>query len=72
MKSFGVRLRVKKIKISSYVKLGPMLVLREALEPNHPELPYNWIKNNIGVDPEDFGIMSPYHFDRNPIDKEYF
>jgi hypothetical protein len=60
-KTFGVKLRVKFIKMSTYVKDGSMLVLRTALDRDHPEYPYNWIMRTFGgaVRPEEFGFFKP-------------
>lgn len=38
---------------------GGMWTRRDALEPWHPEHPYNYIKREYGVDPEDYGIFKP-------------
>lgn len=59
-KTFGIRVRVKEIKLPTWVQLaGGRMCLRWALSPWDPEYPYNWIKREIGVDPEDFGVHLP-------------
>lgn len=35
---------------------GGMMYNRYALEPNHPEHPYNYVRRVYNVDPEIFGI----------------
>lgn len=57
-RSFGVKLKVKAIKVPAYYSVGNgSIVLRKALDSSHPEHPYNWIKTHIGVDPEEFGVF---------------
>ena len=36
-----------------------MMYRRDCLEPEHPESTYNWIKRELGVDPEDYGVKKP-------------
>jgi hypothetical protein len=59
MKSFGVRLKVKEIRVPVWYCNGGLMIARDSLENNHPESTYNWIVRNIGVDPEDFGVKRP-------------
>lgn len=51
----------KTIKISTYVSKGSMLVLRDALHWDDPDHTYNYVKNVLGVDPEDYGIVHPLY-----------
>jgi hypothetical protein len=72
VKAFGVKLRVKNIKITTYVLRGNMFVLRASLDIDDPDHPYNWIRDKIGVDPEDFGICRPSRFDEDAIYREWY
>lgn len=38
-----------------YSNGGGMMVLRDSLEPSHPESTYSYIKNVLGLTPEDYG-----------------
>jgi hypothetical protein len=49
----------QEIEISVWVKRGPMMVRRSALDGDDPDHPYNYIQSKYGVDPEDFGIKAP-------------
>jgi len=33
---------------------------RDCLSPDHPENTYNYIKNTLGLIPEDYGVLHPY------------
>lgn len=43
------------IEVPVWYKNGGMWIRRECLEPEHPESTYNYIKNTLGLDPEDYG-----------------
>jgi len=43
---------------SGYWDNGRMIILREALDADHPEHLYNYLKSE-GIKPEDFGIYCP-------------
>lgn len=43
------------IKVPVWTSSGGMRVRRDSLEPEHPESTYNYIKNVLGKDPEDYG-----------------
>lgn len=57
--------RITKILYSGYVGKG-VLVLREALDYDHPENLYNFIKRH-DIEPERFGIEKP----RKPVTDDY-
>jgi hypothetical protein len=54
----------KPIEIPVWWKCGGMIYNRDALPINHPENTYNYIKNVLGLIPEDYGV---YH----PINEKY-
>ena len=56
--SFGVRLRVKSIKMPTWYHDGAKYIRRSAIEPNHPESQQNWIRKNLGIEPEPWMIKS--------------
>ena len=39
-----------------------MMYRRDSLPLNHPEHTYNWIKRELGVIPEDYGIEKPEYY----------
>lgn len=48
------------IKISKYVKHGRGMVLREALDEDHPDNLYNWFRKEYPkLDPSFYGIKNP-------------
>jgi hypothetical protein len=49
------------IQIQKYWSRGTGIsTLREALPHNHPEHLYNYVKNQLGVPPEAYGIYHPF------------
>lgn len=52
MQTFGVRLRVTAIKAPVWYSNGFLMVFRKALDPDHPESIHNWIRKNLGIEPE--------------------
>lgn len=67
-KTFGVRLRLKTLKLSVYVKRGPFMVRRDALEPYDPDYPLNWLRTNFpNEEPARWGFRAiRYPRDRAP------
>jgi hypothetical protein len=49
----------QEIEVPVWVKRGNMLVKREALDSDDPDHIYNYIKNELGVRPEDYGVEKP-------------
>lgn len=47
------------IEISTYVKRGIMIVRRDALDGDDPDYPYNYVKDTLGLRPEDYGLEKP-------------
>jgi len=39
---------------------GGMIQRRDCLSPDNPEHTYNYMKNVMGVTPEDYGVLHPY------------
>lgn len=46
---------MKEIQVPVWVKDGGMLVNRAYLSPEHQDSYFNYIKNELGLDPEDYG-----------------
>lgn len=46
------------LQYQAYWNTGNMLILREALDHDHPEQLYNHLKSN-GIKPEDYGVKFP-------------
>lgn len=46
---------MEEIEVPVWHKNGGMWVRRDCLEPEHPASYYNYIKNELGLDPEDYG-----------------
>lgn len=36
-----------------------MMYNRDCLSPDHPESTYNYIKNKLGLNPKDYGVLPP-------------
>ena len=49
----------KEIKVPWY-KNGIMMANRSFLPPSHPESEYNYIKNVLGLPPEEYGVFGEY------------
>lgn len=49
----------EEISIPVWVKRGSMMVRREFLSPDDPDHPYNYIKMELGLRPEDYGVRRP-------------
>ena len=47
-----------KLSYSAYWNTGTMLILREALDADHPEHLYNYLKR-FDIMPEDWGVKAP-------------
>lgn len=47
-----------KLQYQAYLNTGTMLILREALDHDHPEQLYNHLKSH-GIKPEDYGVRYP-------------
>jgi hypothetical protein len=47
------------VEMTQFVKRGFMLVRRDALAPDDPDHPYNYLRVTYGVDPEDYGVPKP-------------
>lgn len=45
----------EELSVPVWYSNGGMMVRRDALDPAHPESTYNYIKNVLGKDPEDYG-----------------
>lgn len=46
----------EQIEIPVWWRNGGMLYRRDCLPINHPEHTYNYVKNKLGVIPEDYGM----------------
>ena len=51
--------RPEEIELPIWWSNGHMLYNRHALDFDHPENAYNYIKRTYNVDPEDYGIERP-------------
>lgn len=47
------------IEVPVWVKRGQMLLRCSALNGDDPDHPYNYIRNVLGVRPEDYGVEKP-------------
>lgn len=47
------------IDIPVWVKRGSMLIRRDALGADDPDQTYNYVKNTMGLRPENYGIYHP-------------
>jgi len=47
------------LQMSTWVKRGPMMVWRDALDGDDSDHPYHYRKATYGVRPEDYGIEKP-------------
>lgn len=55
------RVRLTAVKMSRWVKRGPSLVRRDALDLDDPDHPSNWFAANFpGVNSWEFGIAQPF------------
>jgi hypothetical protein len=52
---FIERLVMQEIQVPVWVKDGGMMINRQYLSPEHPDSYFNYIKNELGLDPEDYG-----------------
>jgi hypothetical protein len=59
-KEFETDTRPETIDVPVWVKQGGMLIRRDALGPDDPDQTYNYIKNTMGLRPEDYGVYHPY------------
>ena len=48
---------MSEIEVPVWCKSGGMMIRRDALEPEHPDSTYSYIKN-MGLNPEDYGYYS--------------
>lgn len=46
------------LQYQAYLNTGTMLILSEALDHDHPENLYNYLKSH-GIKPEDYGVKLP-------------
>lgn len=47
------------IAIPKWVKRGSMMANRDTLSHNDPDHTYNYVKDTLGLRPEDYGITHP-------------
>lgn len=47
------------IEIPVWWSAGGRSIRRDCLSPSHPEHTYNYIKRELKVDPEDYGVFHP-------------
>ena len=52
----------KEVSVPVWAKVGVGIVRRSCLEADHPLSTYNYVKNELGLDPSEYGIPSdmPY------------
>jgi hypothetical protein len=58
------------IEIPVWWNNGGMLVRRDCLPIIHPEHTYNYIKDNLGLIPEDYGVFHPINEKYQHMNKE--
>jgi hypothetical protein len=49
---------MEEIEVPVWVRCGGMMLRREYLSVTHPDSTYNYIKNILGLSPEDYGYYS--------------
>lgn len=49
------------INVPVWISNGMMMTRRECLDWNDPEHPYNYVKREYNVDPEDYGMKHPLY-----------
>jgi hypothetical protein len=72
MKKIGMKMNnPKSIDVPVWWDMGNgTSVRRDALPGNHPECTYNYIKNVLNLDPEDYGILHPVMGEYQNMTKE--
>lgn len=60
----------EEIEIPVWWRNGRMLYRRDCLPINHPEHTYNYIKDKLGLIPEDYGVLHPINEQYKHMDKE--
>jgi hypothetical protein len=51
------------IQVPVWAKATMGMVRRGSLDPDHPLSTYNYVKNELGLNPSDFGISSVVPYD---------
>jgi hypothetical protein len=55
-----IKVKEKIIEVPVWWKSGHMLYRRDCLPVNHPEHTYNYMRYEMGITPEDYGVFMPY------------